>query len=102
MKAKETRPKNCVRFHEMVDPYIIGMVHPGEDDEQEIWWDMKTGNLYVECRDFDFENSIDSFGIRNGRRTCDEWFWKFGFYGGNDRMEAQIEMERCLENAELV
>ena len=102
MVKKDTRPKNCVRFHELKDPQLIGMVHPGECDEQEIWWDIETGNLYAECRDFDFENSVDAFGIKNGRKTCDEWFWKFGTYEGNDRIGAEIEMQRCIETAELL
>ena len=99
---KEIRPKDCVRFHEMADPCIIGMVHPGEDDECEIWWDMNTGIIYLECRDFNYENIVDSFGIKNGRRTSDEWFWKVGSYDGNEKSEAENEMMQCIENAELI
>lgn len=44
----EKRPANCVMLHEMSpDSYCIGLVHPGEENEQEIYWDMSNGNIYI-------------------------------------------------------
>lgn len=99
----EKRPENCVMLHEMSpDSYCIGLVHPGEENEQEIYWDMRDGNIYIEQRDPDFENSTDCFGIKNGRRASFGWFSLIGNCKSEDRFDAEEEMQRLIENAELL
>lgn len=95
------RSNGYVRFGEIKSPVQIGVVHPEEDDEQEIWWDSETGNLYLERRDLEFEKEVDEFGIQNGRKHYNEWFGCFGNSCG-DIHEAEFKMQQLLENAELL
>lgn len=103
-RSAEKRPANCVMLHEMspVDTCCIGLVHPGEENEQEIYWDMSNGNIYIERRDPDFENSTDSFGIKNGRRGSLGWFFLIGNCKSENRSDAEDEMQKLIENAELL
>lgn len=99
----ENRPTNCVMLHEMSsESYCIGLVHPGEDDEHEIYWDMSNGNIYIEQRDPEFENSTDSFGIKNGRRGSLGWFFLIGNCKSDNRSDAEEEMMKLVETAELL
>lgn len=102
-RSEKNRPANCVMLHEMSsEACCIGLVHPGEENEQEIYWDMSNGNIYVEQRDLDFENSTDSFGIKNGRRGSFGWFFLIGNCKSENRSDAEDEMQKLIENAELL
>lgn len=100
-RSKKERPANCVMLHEMSsEACCIGLVHPGEENEQEIYWD--NGNIYIEQRDPNFENSTDSFGIKNGRRGSFGWFFLIGKCKSENRSDAEDEMQKLIENAELL
>ena len=53
-------------------------------------------------RDLDFENSTDSFGIKNGRRGSFGWFFLIGNCKSENRSDAEDEMQKLIENAELL
>lgn len=94
------RARGCVKSCEIhQNARQIGVVHPEEYDEQEIWWDTTTGNIYIEIRDYEYEESLDCFGIKHGRQA--EWFGYIGNCTG-DRMEAETMMQELIENAELL
>lgn len=94
------RANGCVKFNEIGSNAMqIGIVRPGEYEEQEVWWDTETGNIYVEIRNHMYEESLDSFGFKHGRYL--DWMSYVGNCTG-ERMNAEDEMQRLIENAELL
>ena len=94
------RAHGCVKFNEISsDAVQIGVVRPGEYEEQEVWWDTESGNIYIEIRNYVHEESLDSFGFKRGRYL--DWMGYIGNCTG-ERTYAEEEMQKLIENAELL